>query len=344
MMENINTYIKITSPLVVAFLITFGIKGQSHVIDNTMTEIRDNTGQTAQHTKKGSYEYATIFISSFAFLTAVVTLYYTVYTYISQRETQKNTTPAITKLNQIETLYDIATRLLDNYEKSLAIRVCLSKYAKNKLVSPLNLVSQIIPTDEIHLELFYGDGDSKEVKNSYISQIERNSPYMVISEIKEEIKIYNRYLEIIANELVNPSFDIKYKKSVFDNCVLYKPIDILYKICNAVNNIYGDKYDIRVHFVEFAVVNGLFLTCTDVNNGIKTKHLNGKYIQLINEYNSKANWGSIFDEKFDFKEKIAYKDIDLQKFMTNMALKALYYLADVNENCKIYLIPFKINK
>lgn len=339
----VNTHIKIAIPIVVAFFISFGTQGQNNTIDDTtMTEIRDNTGQTAQHTKKGSYEYATIFISSFAFLTAVVTLYYTVFTYKSQRETQKNTTPVMTKNNQIETLYDISIRLLENYEKSLAIRVCLSKYTNNKLVSPLNLISQIIPTDEIRPELFYGA--SKEVQSSYISQIIQNSPYMAISEIKEEIKAYNRYLEIIAGELANPSIDIKYKKNVFDNGVLYKPIKIIYKICDAVNNIYGDKYDIRINLVESAIVNGLLLTSTDTLNGIKVEHLNNRYIQLINEYNSKADWESIFDKKFYFKEKFANKDIDLQKFMTNMALKPLYYLADVNDNYKIYLIPVNTNK
>lgn len=59
--------------------------------DKTMNDIKINTQKTAQHTEKGSYEIVTLVISLSAFITAGITLYYSVKTYRSQKQTELNT-------------------------------------------------------------------------------------------------------------------------------------------------------------------------------------------------------------------------------------------------------------
>lgn len=161
-------------------------------VDKMVQAISNNTLETALHTEKGFYEYIAIGISLLAFLTAIITLYYSIKTYRSQKQTEENTNPTITKQNQLEILYCIVDKIIDNIPKSIAIVVRLSLSDNKAYVYDGDIISQRIPLADFHLEPFYGT--NKDF--SQVNFIER-SKFGKLSELKEALSQYNENLERI---------------------------------------------------------------------------------------------------------------------------------------------------
>jgi len=309
----------------VVFLLISPIVAYSIGEDTTMSKISVNTELTAQHTKKGCYEY---FAIAFSFLA----MSFGIATYISQRKTQKNTQPIFTKKNQLETMCDIADKLLENYVKSIAIRIKLLESIDGKYVAPVNLVSQMISSDGIHLELFYSDIRKK----ISIPDIDEKSIYGNIARIKEEIEHYNKNLDIIAKELSDPTVDIDYKVFLFDSKVLSKPLEILILIKEFIDDVYRNDCDLRKRINKKVMFMKDILICTDVDaeKRLTEEELKEEYRELINEVldDNLYLWRFFFENK----EDISSND-ELKAFLMNISIWVLYYLSDKNDKFKILM-------
>lgn len=326
-MKNSRNKIYILS--LVVFLLISPIVAYSIGEDTTMSKISVNTELTAQHTKKGCYEY---FAIAFSFLA----MSFGIATYISQRKTQKNTQPIFTKKNQLETMCDIADKLLENYVKSIAIRIKLLESIGGKYVAPVNLVSQMISSDGIHLELFYRD----TTKKISIPDIDEKSFYGKIATIKDELERYNKNLEIVAKELSDPTVDIDYKVFLFDNNVSSKHLEILILIKDFIDDVYRNDYDLRKRIDKKVTFMKDLLTCRDIEEKkrLTEEDLNGNYIELINKIlilNENKNlylWVKFFNNK----EYISDSD-KLKVFLMNISIWVLYCLSDKNDKFKILM-------
>lgn len=322
-MKNSRNKIYILS--LVVFLLISPIVAYSIGEDTTMSKISVNTELTAQHTKKGCYEY---FAIAFSFLAMA----FGIATYISQRKTQKNTQPIFTKKNQLETMCDIADKLLENYVKSIAIRIKLLESIDGKYVAPVNLVSQMISSDGIHLELFYSDIRKK----ISIPDIDEKSIYGNIARIKEEIEHYNKNLDIIAKELSDPTVDIDYKVFLFDSKVLSKPLEILILIKEFIDDVYRNDCDLRKRINKKVMFMKDILICTDVDaeKRLTEEELKEEYIELINEVldDNLYLWINFFENE----KKVSGSD-ELKAFLMNISIWVLYYLSDKNDKFKILM-------
>lgn len=325
-MKNSRNKIYILS--LVVFLLISPIVAYSIGEDTTMSKISVNTELTAQHTKKGCYEY---FAIAFSFLAMA----FGIATYISQRKTQKNTQPIFTKKNQLETMCDIADKLLENYVKSIAIRIKLLESIDGKYVAPVNLVSQMISSDGIHLELFYSDIRKK----ISIPDIDEKSIYGNIARIKEEIEHYNKNLDIIAKELSDPTVDIDYKVFLFDSKVLSKPLEILILIKEFIDDVYRNDCDLRKRINKKVMFMKDILICTDVDaeKRLTEEELKEEYIELINEVldDNLYLWINFFENE----KKVSGSD-ELKAFLMNISILVLYYLSDKNDKFKILMLSY----
>lgn len=300
-------------------------------VDKMMQAISNNTFETALHTEKGFYDYIAIGISLLAFLTAIVTLYYSIKTYRSQKQTEKNTNPTITKQNQLEILYCLVDKIIDNIAKTIAIVVRLSLSDNKAYIYDGDIVSQRIPLADFHLEPFYGT--SKDF--SQVNFIER-SKFGKMSELKEALSQYNENLERISLILKDKSFSLSFKKDFLVSSVLKKQTKLLYEIVSTVNYVFRDDFDIdiRDEIVRYPHLKGLLLTCRDANTGLKTEHVKDEYLDIINDCIANLDFEELF-EGYSFSTK------DEEEPWKYLALETLYYLSDINSNFKITMIPYK---
>lgn len=300
-------------------------------VDKMVQAISNNTLETALHTEKGFYEYIAIGISLLAFLTAIITLYYSIKTYRSQKQTEENTNPTITKQNQLEILYCIVDKIIDNIPKSIAIVVRLSLSDNKAYVYDGDIISQRIPLADFHLEPFYGT--NKDF--SQVNFIER-SKFGKLSELKEALSQYNENLERINLILKDKRFSLSFKKDFFVSSVLKKQIKLLYEIVDTVDNVFRDEFDIdiRDEIVKYPHLKGLLLTCRDANTGLKAEHIKDEYLDIINDCIANLDFEGLL-EGYSFSSK------DEEEPWKCLALETLYYLSDVNSNFKILMIPYE---
>lgn len=310
-------------------MFTFKIVAQP--VDKMMQAISNNTLETALHTEKGFYEYIAIGISLLAFLTAIITLYYSIKTYRSQKQTEKNTNPTVTRQNQLEILYCIVDKIIDNMAKSIAIVVRLSLSENKTYIYGGDIISQRVPLTDFHLEPFYGT-------NKDFSQINfiEHSKFGKMSELKEALSQYNENLERVSLTLKDRNLSLLFKKDFFISSILKKQVKLLHEIVDTVDNVFSDEFyvDIRDEIVKYPHLKGLLLTCRDANTGFKAEHIKEEYLDIINECIANLDLESLFDG-YSFSTK------DEEEPWKYLALEALYYLSDVNSNFKVLTIPYK---
>lgn len=210
-----------------------------------LAQIRDNTKETADNTKKGGYETLTIILSVLAFVIAIVTMFYTIRTYRSQKETQKNTTPLFTKEKQHEVLMALSERLLENYLEICVARIKMEK-SKNNIPSELVFSAFHIDSSELHLELFYNESYDKEVVFMY-----RSTEYAMMSYLKSLIDQYNNWCQIINTHIMQKSLDYDILKQEVDFRIIRKLLNIIEHLSVASNKIFKDKIEIRNHLVKY---------------------------------------------------------------------------------------------
>lgn len=218
------------------------IVGQS-ANKNTMIDIKNNTEITAQNTTKGSYEFATIAIASFAFLTAIITLCYTIRTYYSQKQTQKNTAPLISKDTQFLVFQNICGILVNNYFNSVLFKYVLVNNKNYIHISDLDLISFKIPLEEVHLELFYGP-IFKLINTDNIKLVDFSNKDSVFV-VKNRLKDYNGYCSIIGSHFQTSSQNKKNLIKEIDKYLIVESLDLISHIRRCLLNLYDHNHNIK---------------------------------------------------------------------------------------------------
>lgn len=221
--------------------------------NNDISEIRKYTKETANNTEKGGYEWLTIIISSFAFIVAFITFIFTRRTYIisrktlkSQEATRKNTTPIFTIDKQYEALESIAEKVINNYIENGVFKM-QTIVNPNEYPSEMKYSSQFIDSSELHLELFYKP--SNENDPSF------DTPYSIMLDLKNNIKNYNGFVEILLCQLQEHVVDFDIIKKEYFHHANMKLEDLLQQISCIIN--YNDKeyfknrIDIREHMAHY---------------------------------------------------------------------------------------------
>ena len=125
---------------------------------STMAQIEQNTGQTADNTTKGTFDYAAIIISIIALIVASVTLYYSWRTKELQEKTERNTR-RISLKHERTTLRQMSWKLLKAYNNLITIEAII-----NEGLSPatVNFKRMIIDLSLLHIyDSFDYEIDSK---------------------------------------------------------------------------------------------------------------------------------------------------------------------------------------
>lgn len=232
---------------------------------NELAQIRQNTEDTAKHTKKDGFDICGIIISFLAFITAGITLFYAYRTYKSQKQTQKNTTPLFTKDRQYEVLCSIAHTLIDIYIEAGVVKVKIgindetNKEKKSnftKIPSEMLFPSQFIDSNELHLELFYENREkvistsNKTNKNSKITMFD-SSDYLLISTLKSMIDGYNNVRKILTQQVLEQNVDYRVLIEEYDASVIRQIPLILKQIQRVTEKSFSDKEDIRNQIVKY---------------------------------------------------------------------------------------------
>ena len=262
----------------------------------TMTQINDNTRKTAVNTEKDNYYYLSVIISVMAFVTAIVTLYYTF-------RTARNTTPVFTKEKQYEVLVTMCQRIINEYIKGQAFcEIVLDK--PNSFIyseySEYDYPKRQISESEIHLECFY----EKEIKKDLFFASGQTA-YSDISEIKDEIRNYNRGLELMSKRINDGS--INYDDKIGDICSLitFPLIRLLSSIISFTQKYYNSRRhnDIRDHICVYLLC--LKDICIKDNVDFSASNIDACHLRL---YEGNDDWIKWFDN-YDYQHmsKILHK-------------------------------------
>lgn len=286
---------------------------------NYLAKIRQNTEDTAKNTEKGKYEFWTIFLSALAFITAGVTLVFTICTYKSQKKTQENTTPVFKPEKQFEVLVSITNDLLDCLFEAYAVlyRINHSKsgYIPSELLFPLCHID----STEIHLELFYND--KKQLYNpSALDCLLNPTNYSKVSHLKDKIEILNEECKTIARQIQEKKYDIETIKQEYSYYLIQQDIfNVLESVEEVLESVYATsmkEYIVKSIFIKMLVKHELI---TENLNNDSQKHI--EFVKQFedNYTNIKENLLRGFpgiDEVIDRTEekwKEVFKDFDLSK-------------------------------
>lgn len=217
---------------------------------NDISEIRKYTKKTANNTEKGGYDIGGIILSALAFITALVTLIFTIRTYKSQKQTQKNTTKVFTREKQYEVLVSISEKIIDNYIDAGTIKMYTGLMKLPAFPSNMLFTSQYIDFEGLHLELFY---DLYKENNS-TTYTYRFSGYSRMSKLKNGIQHYNNIIKTIANQLQEKKIDYDIIKREYNHYVFNTLINLLCQI-SAISNEYllddDKRIDMRKNMVYY---------------------------------------------------------------------------------------------
>lgn len=153
---------------------------------NIFDWIKDEADQLALK----DWDWVAILISIAAFVVAFFTLNIAIKTLRSQRETQKNTAPIITKSIQEMLWVRLMQQINYNIRKLLALKYLLEKKQYKKKPEEVFVQGLTISIDSfIHEELFYSD----------------ETTFKIVHLFKEETNEYNRFIISITNKLCHTS-------------------------------------------------------------------------------------------------------------------------------------------
>lgn len=269
------------------------------------------------------WDWIAVIVSFCSFVIAVMSYVIARSTLKSQRQTEKNTMPIITKERQYEVFKSIENQILSNYIYALAIILIMDDESSGYSYSPLKLLYSKINTSEIHLELFY---DTKSY-DSMMSNLSFQSPYMHLYKFRSSLESYNQTLTIIGEHTMNPQIDNKIIMREVDDFVLDKSLELLCDLSDCVFNLYNKKADIRN-----GIVNDLIIFYKEKFDILKINYLDNFLYEdeidmLRKHYINKKKWVALFD-KYDFK-----------KYDTN-----LEQLIDVLINAAVHLSSKEVNE
>lgn len=228
---------------------------------NTMTQIKMNTKETADNTKKGGYEILTIVISSLAFLTAFVTLLITRLTYKSQEQTRRNTTPIFTKDRQYEVLISIAETLIDQIFHAYVIKYNFIRNNVSSIPSGIVFDPIYIDSSELHLELFYDEKGNIWDKTSKASGMTGLSNYSILSNLKQNIDSFNKRYDILTKQILDKSLDIETIKFEYYRYIIRGLLNLLGSVADVTDRIFNKKVDVLTHIIQYVYYEMIMNTC-----------------------------------------------------------------------------------
>ena len=170
--------------------------------------IAESTSKTAVNTSLGPYDWVTLSVAALALLIALITLSYTIRTYASQRQTERNTRKVTFEV-QRTLICSLVTELLDRYAKAAAIYFNLYKYHftcwpnknyANRLCLPLFFVreeSDVLGNEVLYIRLMI----LKEDIANYNALIENN--YATLTEQSQMVKARQDAMDSILTAILN---------------------------------------------------------------------------------------------------------------------------------------------
>ena len=223
--------------------------------DGAITQIKQNTKETAKNTKKGGYEILTVVVSALALIVALITLYFSRKTFKSQKITQQNTTPIFTKDKQFDVLSSIAKSLLDNLLEAGATKLKIQNSTHNSIPSELLYLNKHIDSSELHLELFYDNKEELDINlesNIHITQLLVPSNFSRMSNLKNCIDSYNNRCNIFSKQIQEKAIDIEDIKKEYDYYILRNIIELLALTAEVAEHIYPNKKnDIKTQIIQY---------------------------------------------------------------------------------------------
>lgn len=261
--------------------------------DYTMRQIKNNTWQTANNTQKDSYYYLSVVISIMGLSVSCITLFYTFFTYKSQMQTQKNTTPILTSDNQYEAFVSIGQNLIDNYLDALVMRTKLIKSKPTEYISDINFLYQKIDTESIHVELFHSAMPSEGT--FFIN----DSLYLKINKIKHSIDVYNHYYDIIAKHCCDKSIKKDVIFDELDNFISNYILHILIEMTEFCKEAFIRKTDLREHLVSYIWFRKNIHTLIESDNRLNQNDYDLEMANIISEAINVELFELLFED-FDF--------------------------------------------
>lgn len=150
-----------------------------------------------------------------------------VLTFLSQRQTERNTTKTMTKEIQLRLLKGSLRRLYVNYIVSEAILIKCSGAGFRCYPSEEHKYKMLVPEDIVHPELFYGSPED----------------FDHVHGILQMIRIYNHEIQTVWNHLMSAGIPAAEKEKDIENILLQKPGTMAWNIGRCIRNVWKDATD-----------------------------------------------------------------------------------------------------
>lgn len=298
---------------------------------NELAQIRQNTEDTAKHTKKDGFDIWGIIISALAFITAGITLFFTIRTYKSQRQTQKNTTPVFTKEKQYEVLTSFAVSLIEELIEAGVVKLKMCNDPSSGIPSNLLFPEYFIDSSELHLELFYDDNREKYIEKNSVDQLFNLTTYIKVSDLKSEIDSFNKAKETLSQQIINHSADLETIKKEYDEYVFESILSLLVSIANICDDIFDSIPDskIRKLIIHYVYIIKLTMCVHEYNGGVRGhlvdyntnfEELKKVYFENINGVdelfaNAMKYWNYLYEDYYFPYALPKMKNLDMKGFI-----------------------------
>lgn len=176
---------------------------------------------------------ANCLLQTVSFCVSLLSLGVAVGTFISQRKTEKNTKPLMTKRTHEFLLRMQQFRILDGYIKLTAIKKILTEHEFMVYLSDAIMFSIKLPLDTFHTELFY------------------NTPtvYRHLRGLYEKTEQYNIFIDDLINHLEKPSTESEFITNEIDR-LLVRNEDLFQEWYKFMLVAYGHGHNGKKSFID----------------------------------------------------------------------------------------------
>lgn len=235
------------------------------------------------------WDWVAVIVAILSFVIASFALGVATKTLKSQRQTEKNTTPIMTTSIQKFLLKEILIRLFCGYMKINTLKMVLEESLYQTTVSKILLSDIKIDEGDIHVELFYDNDVS----------------YRLIRGLLDEIRLYNRYVDIVID---HQEQDCK------DKGVLEQEMDGLLQRNGIVADVISKVMGILYNYKPQEVCNLLLEVIKNTSHGGKgSENKNRSFEYQECEYAKlfeSSGYGDRVTELLDFMKKYSTELFD----------------------------------
>lgn len=237
------------------------------------------------------WDWIAVLIALSSLLVAFISLLIAKKTLTSQKQTEKNTMPIINKNIQEFLLAELILKLFDGHIKIAALWNLLNEQLFTKYPTEQILERIKIPSDTIHVELYY------------------NSPemYRIHQGLKEMINNYNYSIETVNRHLKDTTIKKEILYNEFFNLVEYND-NIAEMWRKVMSLIYGYNDD------DFFAIFEVFLNSEheiEENLSLKYYRQNEKYCEFVKDESNRKKLLLFMDNRTDdFKKEYSKQLID----------------------------------